>query len=245
MSNLPKLDRLLKDQSAGTVASDPDGLLNYAETIARIENITVVVSDLRHGTSRIFPGRFGDVLGISSYGAENSIWEKAILDLITEKEREEKYLAELRFFNFLRHVPRHTRPDYCLASKLRMKAATGDTIDVIHRMYYIYAGDSGTITHALCLYGRNIFDLPRKSIVINTITGISEELTPSDDASILSRREKQVLKLIDAGKRSSEIAEILSISKNTVSRHRQEILAKLQVKNSVEACRIAKSMKII
>ena len=74
---------------------------------------------------------------------------------------------------------------------------------------------------------------------------ISEELTPSDDASILSRREKQVLKLIDSGKRSSEIAEILSISKNTVSRHRQEIIGKLQVKNTHEACRIAKSMGLL
>ncbi|MFG6381685.1 MAG: helix-turn-helix transcriptional regulator, partial [Muribaculum sp.] len=71
------------------------------------------------------------------------------------------------------------------------------------------------------------------------------ELTSAADASILSRREKQVLTLIDSGKRSYEIAEILSISKNTVSRHRQEILAKLQVKNSMEACRIAKAMKII
>lgn len=82
-------------------------------------------------------------------------------------------------------------------------------------------------------------------MVVNSFTGVSEELTVSGDQSILSRREKQVLTLIDSGKRSHEIAGILSISKNTVSRHRQEILAKLQVKNSMEACRLAKSMKII
>lgn len=164
---------------------------------------------------------------------------------MTEKQREEKYLAELRFFNFLRHVPRHARPDYYLVSKLRMKAATGDTIDVIHRMYYIYADDSEAVTHALCLYGRPAFDFIGKNRIVNSFTGISEELTASGDSSILSRREKQVLTLIDSGKRSYEIADILSISKNTVSRHRQQILAKLQVKNSMEACRIAKAMKII
>ena len=112
-------------------------------------NVTAVVSDLRSGTSRIFPGKFGILLGIGNYGTENSIWEKAILDLMTEDEREEKYLAELRFFNFLRHVPRHTRPDYYLVSKLRMTVETGCTIDVLHRMYYIYADDAETITHAL------------------------------------------------------------------------------------------------
>lgn len=245
MSCLRKLNQLLKNQSFDADTIESSQLLDYARNISRIENVTVVVSDLRRGTSRIFPGKFGIVLGVVNYSEENSIWEKAILKLMTEEEREEKYLAELRFFNFLRHVPRHTRPDYYLVSKLRMKAATGDTIDVIHRMYYIYADDSETVTHALCLYGRIEFDFNAKSMVVNSLTGVSEELTASGDPSILSRREKQVLTLIDSGKRSYEIAEILSISKNTVSRHRQAILAKLQVKNSMEACRLAKSMKII
>ena len=245
MSCLKKLNQLLKSQSFNGGTIDVSQLLNYAKNISQIENVTVVVSDMRCGISRIFPGKFGIVLGVSNYVEENSIWEKAILNLMTEKQREEKYLAELRFFNFLRHVPRHARPDYYLVSKLRMKAATGDTIDVIHRMYYIYADDSETVTHALCLYGRPTFDFIGKNRIVNSFTGISEELTASGDSSILSRREKQVLTLIDSGKRSYEIADILSISKNTVSRHRQQILAKLQVKNSMEACRIAKTMKII
>lgn len=245
MSCLKKLNQLLKTQSFNGGTIDVSQLLDYAKNISQIENVTVVVSDMRCGISRIFPGKFGIVLGVSNYVEENSIWEKAILNLMTEKQREEKYLAELRFFNFLRHVPRHVRPDYYLVSKLRMKAATGDTIDVIHRMYYIYADDSETVTHALCLYGRPTFDFIGKNRIVNSFTGVSEELTASGDSSILSRREKQVLTLIDSGKRSYEIADILSISKNTVSRHRQQILAKLQVKNSMEACRIAKAMKII
>ena len=245
MSCLKTLNQLLKSQSFNGGTIDVSQLLDYAKNISRIENVTVVVSDMRCGKSRIFPGKFGIVLGVSNYVEENSIWEKAILNLMTEKQREEKYLAELRFFNFLRHVPRHARPDYYLVSKLRMKAATGDTIDVIHRMYYIYADDSETVTHALCLYGRPTFDFIGKNRIVNSFTGVSEELTASGDSSILSRREKQVLTLIDSGKRSYEIADILSISKNTVSRHRQQILAKLQVKNSMEACRIAKTMKII
>lgn len=245
MSCLKKLNQLLKSQSFNGGTIDVSQLLDYAKNISQIENVTVVVSDLRCGVSRIFPGKFGIVLGVSNYVEENSIWEKAILNLMTEKQREEKYLAELRFFNFLRHVPRHARPDYYLVSKLRMTAATGDTIDVIHRMYYIYADDSETVTHALCLYGRPTFDFIGKNRIVNSFTGVSEELTASGDSSILSRREKQVLTLIDSGKRSYEIADILSISKNTVSRHRQQILAKLQVKNSMEACRIAKTMKII
>lgn len=245
MSNLPKLDKLLKKQALVAEDTGMRNLLGYAENIVAIENAIAVVSDLKNGKSRIFAGRLGKVLGIDDYANENSIWEKKILSLLTEEDREEKYLAELRFFNYLRHVPRKSRADYYLLSKLRMKTLGGEYIGIIHRMYYIYAPDSDSITHALCLYGRQVFDMAGKSLVINSLTGLSEELTSAGDSSILSKREVQVLKLIDSGKTSADIAALLSISKNTVSRHRQEILAKLQVKNSLEAFRLAKTMRII
>ena len=53
------------------------------------------------------------------------------------------------------------------------------------------------------------------------------------------------MNLIDKGLASKDIAGILAISINTVSRHRQEILGKLQVRNSIEACRIAKDLNLI
>ena len=132
-----------------------------------------------------------------------------------------------------------------MVSRLRVRPRDGSVVELTHRMYYIYADDSETVTHALCLYGRSVFDFPGKSVVVNSLTGVSEELTSAADESILTRREQQVLRLIDLGKTSAEIAELLSVSKNTVSRHRQGIRAKLQVKNSLEACRIAKALKII
>lgn len=245
MSNLPKIDKLLKKQALVAEDTGMRNLLDYAENIVAIENAIAVVSDLKNGNSRIFAGKLGKVLGIDDYANENSIWEKKILSLLTEEDREEKYLAELRFFNYLRRVPRKSRPDYYLLSKLRMKTLEGEYIGIIHRMYYIYAPDSDSIIHALCLYGRQVFDMAGKSLVVNSLTGLSEELTSAGDSSILSKREVQVLKLIDSGKTSADIAALLSISKNTVSRHRQEILAKLQVKNSLEGCRLAKTMRII
>lgn len=51
--------------------------------------------------------------------------------------------------------------------------------------------------------------------------------------------------MIAAGMTSKEIAAALNISINTVSRHRQDILAHLNAKNSLEACRTAKSANII
>lgn len=49
----------------------------------------------------------------------------------------------------------------------------------------------------------------------------------------LSDREKDVLKLICEQKSTPEIANALSISNKTVNRHRQNLLEKLNVKNSI------------
>uniref|UniRef100_A0AAU6WK21 LuxR C-terminal-related transcriptional regulator n=1 Tax=Chryseobacterium endophyticum TaxID=1854762 RepID=A0AAU6WK21_9FLAO len=53
--------------------------------------------------------------------------------------------------------------------------------------------------------------------------------------NVLSSREMEILKYVGEGFTSKEIAEMLCISINTVSRHRQNILEKLKVKNSVKA----------
>ncbi len=76
MSNLPKLNQLLKSQSIKADSIEATRLLDYAEYVSRIENVTAVVSDLRRGTSRIFPGKFGIVLGIANYSEEDSILGK-------------------------------------------------------------------------------------------------------------------------------------------------------------------------
>ena len=47
----------------------------------------------------------------------------------------------------------------------------------------------------------------------------------------LSKQEKQIVKLILAGKTSQQIAETLFISKNTVDTHRTNINRKLEISN--------------
>ena len=54
-----------------------------------------------------------------------------------------------------------------------------------------------------------------------------------------------MLRLIDNGLQSKEIADQLFISVNTVHRHRQNILTKLKVGNAIEACKVARAMGLI
>ena len=53
----------------------------------------------------------------------------------------------------------------------------------------------------------------------------------------LTEREKEVLRLISLGKSNKEIAHILVISPKTVSVHRTNIMAKLDIKNGFELIR--------
>jgi DNA-binding NarL/FixJ family response regulator len=62
------------------------------------------------------------------------------------------------------------------------------------------------------------------------------EETPTDP---LTPRELEVTKLIAEGLTSDEIAETLTIAKNTVNRHRDNILEKLGMRNRVELTRYA------
>lgn len=226
---------------AGKTDSD---VMSYAAMMADVENAIVVVSDVSGKSSRIFLGGFAERFDIAGYRHENSIWEKMILSLMPEEELEAKVIAELRFFHFLKGKPK-TRKSYYLLTKLRFKAKDGNMVDVAHKLFYVYDENFGAVRYAVCRYSPLLFDFRGRSMVVNSIDGTVEELSANSVSQILSRREFQVLKLISEGKKSSEIASVLNVSIHTVSRHRQEILSKLQVKNSMEAVRRARSMGLI
>ncbi len=65
-----------------------------------------------------------------------------------------------------------------------------------------------------------------------------------DDADLTSR-EKEVLHLIAEGKTNGDIAEVLKISPHTVTRHRANLMKKLNVHNRVELVNVANSRGLI
>lgn len=60
-----------------------------------------------------------------------------------------------------------------------------------------------------------------------------------DEAQVLSKREKQVVKLVAEGYRSAQIGEKLGITTRTVSRHRARIMEKLGVNSIAGVIRYA------
>jgi ATP/maltotriose-dependent transcriptional regulator MalT len=97
----------------------------------------------------------------------------------------------------------------------------------------------------------------RVRIVLNgatDITAVIQEVAPStsppeDGANAapepLSRRERDVLRLLATGLSNSEIAHSLTIAVNTVKMHVKNIYAKLGVRNRAQATIRARQLQLV
>jgi len=65
------------------------------------------------------------------------------------------------------------------------------------------------------------------------------------ETETLTRREREILKLLAEGKRSPEIANILFISLHTVRAHRYNLMKKLKLRNVADLVRYAISQEFI
>ncbi len=148
----------------------------------------------------------------------------------------------------IKNIPIPERANYQVNSRIRIRDYAGNYLLIKHRMFYISSFPNGSLWLAFCLYNflDDEFTLEKPHhLIINSATG--EIIKPDNHKStnILSVREKEILSLIRPEKISKEIADLSTISINTVNRHRQNILEKLRVNNSHEACRIAELMNLI
>jgi len=85
--------------------------------------------------------------------------------------------------------------------------------------------------------GGKYFSGDISSILINQLTNTTtttEVKQHLGDEQLITKREKEILKLLLSGKGNKEIAETLDISKRTAEVHRFNLMKKLKVKNLME-----------
>lgn len=75
--------------------------------------------------------------------------------------------------------------------------------------------------------------------VVEDLLRLRSEATRKPEKTILTGREREVLQLVAEGKTSKEIATSLGVSTNTVIRHRQNIMDKLELRTVAELTRYA------
>lgn len=220
--------------------------------LAEVQNVCAVITDLRRDSSLLFPQSLGMRLGVAE-GVEchevPSTDEDAIYSLIHPEDLAYKRLLEYKFFLHAEQCDLQSRLDYKAVCRIRIKDSGGNYISVDNSTQLLRLSPSGRMWLVLCTYRFAESSAAVEGIgarIVNTRTGeiIACQLTESRDG-ILSRREKEILCCIKEGKLSKEIADCLHISVNTVSRHRQNILRKLSVNNSMEAVNAAVSMRLL
>lgn len=242
------LDIKLFSQSFDTPLH-PEARIDNGKQIARmytnLENCISVLSDMKARKSFIFYGKIADQIGLVHKQSEvNSIWEDELLSRIHTDDLQKKYRLEFQFFQLMNTIDASERTDFQVITRLRIKNKDGKYSLMRHRLLYIGSFEDGSVWLALCLYdmiyAHPEFEIPQ-GIIINTKTGEVLNNEQSRFSDILSEREKEILQFIKHGKRSKEIADQLSLSINTVNRHRQNIFQKLNVTNAMEACKVAET----
>lgn len=72
---------------------------------------------------------------------------------------------------------------------------------------------------------------------------VADKSSGNNDTIMLSKREKEILRLIGEGKTSNEISDMLFIGKTTVDTHRKNILKKLNIHGKSDLVRFAVERK--
>jgi two-component system nitrate/nitrite response regulator NarL len=96
--------------------------------------------------------------------------------------------------------------------------------------------------------GGKYFSGDISSILINQLTNTSipkETKQTLAEEMVITKREKEILKLLLSGKGNKEIAEALEISKRTAEVHRFNLMKKLKVKNLMELSNKANEYALI
>ena len=151
-------------------------------------------------------------------------------------------LVRKKIYSILRSFSNEEKMNYKAIHEMRVRNIRGEYIRIIEQEQVLALDKSGNIWLML-----SVIDIDAsheleiiKSHLYNFNTGeqIFVDLSDTLDEP-LTNRELEVLRLMKKGLLSKEIANTLKVSINTINSHRQNILYKLRVDNSIEAVNCA------
>lgn len=223
------------------------------ENLVRVNGACSVITDASCDKCYLFANQVGVLIGLADvtpiYRAIDSSDEDVIYNRLHPEDLVEKRMLEYEFFKFVDTLPGEEKVNYKATCRIRITNREGEYIVIDNSVQILKPSPAGKIWLILCCYDLSSDQSYHGGInprIINNHSGDILELSLSDKRNqILTEREKEILILIKSGKPSKQIADILNISIHTVNRHRQNIIEKLSVGNSVEAVMAATSMKLL
>ena len=173
----------------------------------------------------------------------DSIWEENVLCRIHPEDQRRRNLQELAFHHFVTTSHTDNAFDWHMESTMRMADKSGKYFPVLHHIFYFQGKGQRGVNYAICLFNLAV-RASKVTILKNSLTGEERQIN-IDEKKLLSEREITILTLVSEGFSSKAISSKLDISKNTVDRHRQNIIGKMQAANMAEACHKAKQLGLV
>jgi DNA-binding CsgD family transcriptional regulator len=157
-----------------------------------------------------------------------------------------------QIWKYLVSLPANRREAHQYNCDYRLRKSDGSYVRLLEKTIVLQTDRKGNITHLLGVctditdWKKNdsmtAFVISDQDTLCLTCTSANEQLEP---AQLLSKRQKEILKLVASGYNSKQIADQLCISFHTVNRHRQNIIEKTQRKNTGELVQFAINNGII
>ena len=164
------------------------------------------------------------------------------MDILHPDDRPYFLSFETKTAEFLQLLPIEKIMKYKVRYDFRIKKKNGDYIRVLHQVIIFEHDDEGGIIRSLGVH-TDITHLKRDGKPVLSLIGIDGEPSYLDidiknkeikSKEILTPKEKDVLRLLIEGKLSKEVSGLLNISKQTVDRHRKNMLQKNNLNNTSE-----------
>lgn len=211
-----------------------------------------VITDAAADCSYLQGGTLANILGLTT---ENTLSrrldssdEDAIYTRMHPEDLVEKRMLEYAFFKHVHPLCAEEKRHFKATCRIRIKDRDGTYRYIDNSTQVLTPSPESKIWLILCCYSLATEPssggiAPR---IVDMATGATRLFNFHDKKQrLLSEREKEILRLIKQGKASKQIAADLRISIHTVNRHRQNILEKLSVSNSVEAVQAASEMGLV
>lgn len=252
-----ELDSIYAAQSLDTATLDGSELVEcrmITRHTALTDNDCRVITDAASDRCYIYSGTFASLIGLTSPGdgpyerEMNTSDEDEIYNCMHPEDLVDKRMLEYEFFKFVDSLEPDEKLHYRASCSIRIRRHDGEYMQVTNSTRIMRLSPHGKIWLILCTYDIDAQrDRPDgiEPCIIDCRNGTLRHISLTARRSrILTPREKEILLLIREGKPSKQIADILRISIHTVNRHRQNIIEKLSVGNSVEAIKAATEMKL-
>ncbi len=251
-----ELDAFYESQHLEEESLDYSSLTGWCkrvETAARLEGDCRVITDAAADYCYIRVGKVAKLLGLGEsdefVSEADSSDEDVIYNRICPEDIVDKRILEYEFFKHIDSLPPERKLNIKASCHIRIRTNKGGYVFIDNSTRLLQLSPQGKVWLILCCYSLSPCQERLDGIdarLVDMDTGVVTPLHISDRRThILTYREKEILGLIKEGKASKQIAGQLGISLHTVNRHRQNILRKLSVGNSVEAVTAATLMRLL